>query len=293
MKIYKTIHPLLWSLLLIFCSACSGEEPEAAPTNDIVLRFVTSGNLTRSGSASNPGSNVDPGTDAENRIDNVAVWFYPANATDDAAPLLYVTGGSVSNLVLTQKALEEANMSINGSYDLYVAANLPTDVAVDKSTTLGGLKGCAYTVTSRPTSPFSMTGSLTNYDFSLGKETIIPLLRHAVKLEVTLVNETANAATSQWTINSVVIKNDQQKVSLFEPLTTGSDTFTSDINLIATKVDDTTSKASAYIYESASVRVEVSATIDGESRTYSKDLSSSDLVRNTACRVTMRLQDKI
>lgn len=293
MKIYKTIHPLLWSLLLIFCSACSGEEPEAAPTNDIVLRFVTSGNLTRSGSASNPGSNVDPGTDAENRIDNVAVWFYAANATDDAAPLLYVTGGSVSSLVLTQKALEEANMNINGSYNLYVAANLPSEATVDKSTTLGDLKGYTYTVSDRPASPFSMTGSLTKYDFSLGKETTVPLLRHAVKLEVTLVNETANAATNQWAINSVVISNDQQKVSLFEPLTTGSDTFTSNINLTATKVDDTTSQASAYIYESTSAHIEVSATIDGESRTYSKDLSPSDLVRNTACRVTMRLQDKI
>ena len=277
---------------MIFYSACSSEEPEAAPTNDIVLRFVTSGNLTRSGSAGNPGSNVDPGTDAENRIDNVAVWFYPANATDDAAPLLYVTGGSVSSLVLTQQALEEAGMSINGSYDLYVVANLPTDVAVGKNTTLGDLKGCTYTVTARPASPFSMTGSLTNYNFSVGKETTIPLLRHAVKVEITLVNETANAATSQWTINSIVISNDQQKVSLFEPLT-GNDTFTSGINLTPAKVDDTTSQASAYIYESASVHIEVSATIDGESRTYVQNLSSSDLVRNTACRVTMRLQDKI
>lgn len=293
MKIYKTIHPLLWSLLLIFYSACSGEEPEAAPTNDIVLRFVTSGNLTRSGSASNPGSNVDPGTDAENRIDNVTVWFYPANATDDAVPLLYVTGGSVSNLVLTQKTLEEASISINGSYDIYVAANLPSNAAVDGGTTLGVLKGYTYTVSDRPASPFSMTGSLANYNFSLGKEVTIPLLRHAVKLEVTLVNETANAATSQWTINSVVIRNDQQKVSLFEPLTTGSDTFTSDINLTATKVDDTTSQASAYIYESVSVHIEVSATIDSENRIYVKELTSTDLVRNTACRVTMRLQDKI
>lgn len=293
MKIYKTIHPLLWSLLLIFYSACSGEEPEAAPTNDIVLRFVTSGNLTRSGSASNPGSNVDPGTDAENRINNVTVWFYPANATDDAVPLLYVTGGSVSNLVLTQKTLEEASISINGSYDIYVAANLPSNAAVDGGTTLRVLKGYTYTVSDRPASPFSMTGSLANYNFSLGKEATIPLLRHAVKLEVTLVNETANAATSQWTINSVVIRNDQQKVSLFEPLTTGSDTFTSDINLTATKVDDTTSQASAYIYESVSVHIEVSATIDSENRIYVKNLTSSDLVRNTACRVTMRLQDKI
>lgn len=278
---------------MIFYSACSGEEPEAAPTNDIVLRFVTSGNLTRSGSASNPGSNVDPGTDAENRIDNVTVWFYPANATDDAVPLLYVTGGSVSNLVLTQKTLEEASISINGSYDIYVAANLPSNAAVDGGTTLGVLKGYTYTVSDRPASPFSMTGSLANYNFSLGKEVTIPLLRHAVKLEVTLVNETANAATSQWTINSVVIRNDQQKVSLFEPLTTGSDTFTSDINLTATKVDDTTSQASAYIYESVSVHIEVSATIDSENRIYVKELTSTDLVRNTACRVTMRLQDKI
>lgn len=293
MKIYKTINPLLWSLLLIFYSACSGEEPEAAPTNDIVLRFVTSGNLTRSGSASNPGSNVDPGTDAENRIDNVAVWFYPANAIDDAVPLLYVTGGSVSSLVLTQKTLEEASMNINGSYDIYVAANLPSNAAVDGSTTLGVLKGYTYTASDRPASPFSMTGSLVNYNFSLDKEATIPLLRHAVKLEVTLVNETANAATSQWTINSVVIRNDQQKVSLFEPLTTGSDTFTSDINLTATKVDDTTSQASAYIYESVSVHIEVSATIDSENRIYVKKLTSLDLVRNTACRVTMRLQDKI
>ena len=293
MKIYKIIHPLLWSLLLIFYSACSGEEPEAAPTNDIVLRFVTSGNLTRSGSASNPGSNVDPGTDAENRIDNVAVWFYTANATDDATPLLYVIGGSVSSLVLTQKALEEAKMSINGSYDLYVAANLPSNTSVDGSTTLGVLKGYSYIASDRPASPFSMTGSLTNYDFSVGKETTVPLLRHAVKLEITLVNETANAATNQWTINNVVIKNDQQKVSLFKPLTTGSDTFTSNINLTATKVDDTTSQASAYIYESASVHIEVSATIDGESRIYVKDLTSSDLERNTTCRVTLRLRDKI
>ena len=270
MKIYKIIHPLLWSLLLIFYSACSGEEPEAAPTNDIVLRFVTSGNLTRSGSASNPGSNVDPGTDAENRIDNVAVWFYTANATDDATPLLYVIGGSVSSLVLTQKALEEAKMSINGSYDLYVAANLPSNTSVDGSTTLGVLKGYAYIASDRPASPFSMTGSLTNYDFSVGKETTVPLLRHAVKLEITLV-----------------------KVSLFKPLTTGSDTFTSNINLTATKVDDTTSQASAYIYESASVHIEVSATIDGESRIYVKDLTSSDLERNTTCRVTLRLRDKI
>lgn len=297
MKIRNLFNPLLWGLVLIFSGSCSENERDIPVHGDgIVLRLTPSGAISRE-------SNVGIGTDAENKIENIAIWCYPDHAADATAPLYHevITGVSATNeavINLTEKTLGDANMTIDGTYDIYVAANLPSGVTLGNTSTPGDLKQYAYTTTARPASPFSMTGVVQGCDFSKGRETSITLTRNIVRFDISLINETSS---STWTINSVKIKNDQRTVLLFEPAvgtTLTSDAFTTSIEASGRTTDGVTTY-SAYVYENrsdVSTVVEVEATIGADNKKYVAEITpdrSTELLRNSICKVTLRLQDEI
>lgn len=279
-------------LFFVSLASCQEEDHGRQLADNIVLRIQTQQSLSRA---------TEPDTDAEDKIDRLDAWFYEQNADDSAAPLLHHTVEGNTEIKIDALTLNAKGMSATGIYDVYVVANLPkTGITVTATSTPGDLKSCEYIATSRPgvgDASFCMS-KWEQLDFSSGRIQSILLRRQAVKLDINLVNETSS---TNFIINKVVIRNDQQKVALFEP-TAGStapasDVFVSDFIVSDVASTDDPAAYRAYIYENLSdipTVIEVNATIDGETREYLADIkpnSAAKLPRNSACIVTLRLKD--
>lgn len=290
MKIHRIIGFPICAFLLTLMASCSENEQKIPSAHNIVLRFAPSEVATRG------GSNVDPGTDEENRVSDIAVWLFPNGETTGFYQKITAPAGGV--ISITEDMLSKQGMTMDGTFDVYLAANLPADATLGGTSTPNELKAYTYTATARPGTPFCMAGTVLNHTFTDGHEVTVPLIRQAVKLNIKLIN--ATSTPDAWTINSVSVRSDQRKVALFDPAdgsTSASDAFGADLSVSATTTTDNPATYSTYIYENLSATpttVVVNANVNGEDKTYLAEIKpegEAKLPRNSECMVTLRLKD--
>lgn len=295
----KMIYQLI-SVCFLFgaLASCSSEdEPgKSSMSTGISLELKTTGQ-TR--------SSVEPGTEAERQINSTSVWFFEDKANDADKAMFYskiVSSSSTGNITLsfTDEELRLHNMTSEGNYEVYVVANLPTDATIDGETTLADLKGYSYTATTRPGSPFCMTGrSVGGHDFGKNSLISIPLLRVASRLDIKVKNATGKS----WIINKISIDGDQKSVSLFAPASGGTVSASNKFDAAQTVLDTPSTNdeatCSGYIYENRSadaVKVVVEGSVDGTAKTWTAELKPDGAVtlpRNTICEVTLNLKEKV
>lgn len=297
-KLIKQLIPACFLFLGVFTSCTSeGESDSPAALPGISLRLQISAGNTR--------SSVGTGTEAEKHIDNVHFWFFAEGALDTDKALLYKSETVSSNddeLVLkyTDEVLRLYNMNSEGSYQLFVIANLPADATINGETRLDDLKEYSYTSVNRPGSPFIMTGSSVGvHDFANNSQISIPLLRVASGLDITVKNATGE----NWIINKISIAGDQKSVLLFS-LASGtaspaSNTFGTSLDVMTTPTTNDEVTCSGYINENLStdaVKVVVEGSVNGTARTWTAELQPNGktmLPRNTICGVTLNLKEKV
>ena len=293
----KMIYQLI-SVCFLFgaLASCSSEdEPgKASQSTGISLDLKTTGQ-TR--------SSVEPGTEAERQINSISVWFFEDGSNDTDKAMFYsniASSSSTGNITLnfTDEELRLHNMTSEGKYEIFVAANLPVDATIDGETTLADLKGYSYTATTRPGSPFCMTGgSVGVHNFGANSQISIPLLRVASRLDITVKNATGKS----WSIDKISIAGDQKSVLLFAPAsgTTAptSNAFGDVQTVMTTSATNDEVVCSGYIYENRSanaVKVVVEGNVDGTAKTWTAELmpdGSTTLPRNTICGVTLNLKE--
>lgn len=252
-------------------------------------------------------SSVNTGSEAENKINNVHVWFFAANAGDgDQALYCYTTQSPISSTngemvlnITDEELMLHHNMNSQGAYQLFVVANLPADATMATDISLGDLKTYSYGASARPGSPFCMTGSTDGaHDFAIDSRITISLLRVASRLDVKIVNITGKTLQ----VNKVSIADDQKSVQLFAPASDApapiSDTFGTATDIYTT-VTTTEVNCSGYVYENRSsspIKVVVEGSINGTSVVWKADIKPNGLttlMRNTICEVTLKLKDKV
>ena len=264
-KLIKQLMPACFLFLGVFTSCTSeGESDSPAALPGISLRLQISAGNTR--------SSVGTGTEAEKHIDNVHFWFFAEGALDTDKALLYKSETVSSNddeLVLkyTDEVLRLYNMNSEGSYQLFVIANLPADATINGETRLDDLKEYSYTSVNRPGSPFIMTGSSVGvHDFANNSQISIPLLRVASGLDITVKNATGE----NWIINKISIAGDQKSVLLFS-LASGtaspaSNTFGTSLDVMTTPTTNDEVTCSGYINENLSTDA-VKVVVEGSVQT--------------------------
>lgn len=303
-RIIKSFVPLLLPvcvmLLGMMVSCTSDDDSGGEVTAGISLHIKP---VTRAADSS-----VNTGSEAENKINNVHVWFFAANAGDgDQALYCYTTQSPISStngeMVLNisdEELMLHHNMNSQGAYQLFVVANLPADATMATDISLGDLKTYSYGASARPGSPFCMTGSTDGaHDFAIDSRITISLLRVASRLDVKIVNITGKTLQ----VNKVSIADDQKSVQLFAPasgsVTPASSTFTDVTDIFTTSTIAGEVTCSGYVYENRSatpVKVVVEGSIDGTSVVWKADIKPdglATLMRNTICEVTLKLKDKI
>lgn len=292
-KIYQLISVCL---LLGTLAACSSEDElgKSFPTIGIRLEMKTTGQTRAS---------VELGTEAERQINSVSVWFFKEGAADTEKAMFHTkvpSSSSTGNIILnfSDEELRLHNMTSEGSYEVFVIANLPADASIDGETTLSDLKGYSYIATSRPESPFCMTAnSVGAHDFGKNSTISIPLLRVASRLDITLKNATGK----KWIINKISIDGDPKSVMLFAPVNgaavPASGAFGTAQDIMTTPTTSNEATCSGYIYENRSanaVKVLIEGSVDGTARTWTAELKPegvTTLPRNTICGVTLNLKE--
>lgn len=300
-RIIKLFVPLLLPvcimLLGMMVSCTSDDDSGGDVTSGISLHIKT---VTRAADGS-----VNTGLKAENKIDNVHVWFFAENAGDgDPAlycytfqPTISATNGELELNITDEELMLHHNMNSQGTYQLFVVANLPADATIGADISLGDLKTYSYSASARPGSPFCMTGSTNGaHDFAKDSRITIPLLRVASRLDIKIVNITGKTLQ----VNKVSIADDQKSVQLFAPASDApapiSDAFGTATDIYTTATT-TEVNCSGYVYENRSsspVKVVVEGSIDGTSFVWKADIKPDGLtalMRNTICEVTLKLKD--
>lgn len=219
----KIIQLLAGALLMMFYTSCTNEALVEAYSEGIKLHVSSDSSKTR--------ASVDPGSNAENKITNIAVWFFQSGAEDSSKPVLYHLESNLDtysgyDIEFNNQELEAAKMSSYGTYDIYVMA-LPADKisTVANITTLKQLKGIIHkgdespNKDGRPTSPFIMSGQLLKCDFKESNTAAITLVRVAVKLHFTYTNNTGYALSDTL----ITIENDLKNVGIFTPISEKTD----------------------------------------------------------------------
>ncbi len=134
------IHIIFTAILLVSCS----NEGDLWADNE-----VDSGSIVlkmRPNAPSVDSRAAEAGDDLlnENKIENIHVFFFPESATDADASIEheYIDGLSFQGAgsFSTQLSTLTSSFSPGVSYDIYTIANLPADVSIPTSITLGGLK---------------------------------------------------------------------------------------------------------------------------------------------------------
>lgn len=106
---------------------------------------------------------TEPGNDLlnENKIENMHVFFFPQNAGNNQVCIKYeyFTGLSFQGTGTFSKELTTSRSLFNAdtTYDIYTVANLPVNVSIPTSITLGALKSL-HTL-----SPITSTGTQSNF----------------------------------------------------------------------------------------------------------------------------------
>lgn len=215
----KIIQLLAGALLMMFYTSCTNEELVEERFEGIKLHINSDSGKTR--------ASVDPGNNVENKIANMAVWFFQSVAEDSSKPVLYHLESGLDvysdyDIEFTNQELEAAKMSSTGTYDIYVVA-LPADKisSVANITTLKQLKDMVHegeyesvSKDGRPASPFIMSGQLLQCDFKKSNTAAITLVRVAVKLHITYTDNTGYGLGEPL----ITIENDLKNVGIFTPI---------------------------------------------------------------------------
>lgn len=161
----KNIIYIICSVVLLF--ACEHEED-----TDI---YNDNGSIVLNMKPNDPNVEsraTEPGNDLlnENKIKNMHVFFFPQNAADNQPCIKYESftnlsfqgTGTFSKELTTSQTLFSAGVT----YDIYTVANLPTDVTIPASITLGTLKSL------RTLTPITSTGMQNDFVMD-GKVSVI------------------------------------------------------------------------------------------------------------------------
>lgn len=143
-------------ILLLSCSTENDLDIDSGGTSSIILK-VKPNDPSLESRATEPGDDLLN----ENKIVNMHVFFFPQNAADNQACIKYefFTGlsfqgtGTFSKELTTPKTLFSAGVT----YDIYTVANLPANVTIPASITLGTIKSL-HTIT-----PITSTGVQSNF----------------------------------------------------------------------------------------------------------------------------------
>lgn len=148
----------------------------------------------------------------ENKIDNLHVFFFPQNAADNQVCFKYesFTGLAFQGTSIFAKILTTPRsvFASNATYDIYTIVNLPADVAVSSTITLGALKAL------RTLTPITSTSVQPNFVMDSKSSAVlnpivstpivyvdVPLKRAASKIRVQFAlapgSGVATAATAQ------------------------------------------------------------------------------------------------
>ncbi|MDD3037378.1 hypothetical protein [Bacteroides sp.] len=106
---------------------------------------------------------TEPGNDGlnENKIENMHVFFFPQNAADNQACIKYESFNGLSfqgTSVFTKELTTSRTLfTANVTYDIYTIVNLPANVSIPSSITLGSLKSL------RTLSPVTSNGIQSNF----------------------------------------------------------------------------------------------------------------------------------
>lgn len=106
---------------------------------------------------------TEPGNDAlnENKVENIHVFFFPQNAADNQVCIQYeyFTGLSFQGTGTFEKELTTSRtlFATGVTYDIYTIANLPANVSIPSTITLGSIKSL-HTLT-----PITSNGTQSNF----------------------------------------------------------------------------------------------------------------------------------
>lgn len=290
------LMPIFILLLGIMASCTSDDDSGGGATNGISLHIQAA---TRAADGS-----VNTGSKAENSINNVGIWFFAKNAMGGDQALYYAQQSVLADNgeLLLNFSDEELrlhhDMNSEGSYQLFVVANLPADATIGATTTLNDLKNYSYSATDRPSSPFCMTGSTNGaHNFSVDSHVSIPLVRVASRLDIKVINETGKTLQ----VNKISIVDDQQSVQLFAPASGATapvpNSFTNATDIYSGTVAADEVSCSGYIYENRSTgatKLVIEGSVAENRRIWTVPImpnGSAMLLRNSICDITLNLQD--
>lgn len=187
----KNIFYLVCSfMLLLSCQNENGLDGYGGGDNSIVLKMRPY-NPSVDTRATEPGDNLLN----ENKIDNMHVFIFPQNAADNQPCLKYesFTGLAFQGTSTLAKVLTTPRsvFTPNATYDIYTIVNLPADVVVSSTMTLGALKAL------RTLTPITSTGVQSNFVMDSKSSAVlnpiattpvvyvdVPLKRAAAKIRV-------------------------------------------------------------------------------------------------------------
>lgn len=153
----KNIIYIFFSTILLFsCSEENHSDMYGDNNGSIVLKMKPNDPSLQTRA-------TEPGDDLlnENKIENMYVFFFPQNATDNQQCIQYESfsglsfqgTGIFSKNLATPKSLFTAGVT----YDIYTIVNLPANVTLPNPITLGGIKSL------RTLTPITSTGLQTNF----------------------------------------------------------------------------------------------------------------------------------
>lgn len=277
------------STLFVFI-ACSNEEDSVqAIKTGICLNIKTGGN-TR--------SSVVPGTDPENEIKKMSIWLFSNELDDVTTKRMFkeISAPSSEEIVISENELKSAGMSSDGTYYVYVVANLPSGI-LNENSTLQELRSRKLQTSLRPGvsgEGLCMSGyTKVANNFGQYKAVDIYLSRLVSRLDITIKNETGDA----WTVDKISVKDDQKQAFVFatddvqEPVL-----FDSPQDIVLSNTSDDEQSYSVYVYENMSttpMKIRVESTIGTEKFNWETSIminGSAKLERNTVCKATLKLK---
>lgn len=288
----KLLKLLLLSILPVWLlTSCSDEVAVDNQTAGISLKILLNEVSTR--------SSVDPGTDSENALQDVRIWLFKKMDLDKPC-VLYGNAsinGNEASVTFTNKEVEAKGINLDTTqFVICAVANTGKNsiTGLDESVTLNEIQKLVFQKTynmtdgGRPVPPFLMSGML-EYTFDRSKAATITLVRTAVKLNMSVVDNSGFELKSL----SVSIENDFSNVGLFAalPLDEG-------IPFKATqKWQKTVSDSHALFYINEYTGADnLALTIQGKSgsQTYKWTVpltfnGSGKLLRNTVYNISIRL----
>lgn len=217
------VYIICLAILLLSCQKENGLDTTLRDDDGkIVLNLKPNNPSSKATRATEPGEDMLN----ENRINNMHVFFFPHNSADNQQCIAYefFTSLSLQGTGTFPKELTTTRslFSAGVTYDIYTILNLPTDVTIPTSITLGAIKGL------RTLTPINGT-SLQNSFVMDGKVSAVlnptqltpivyvnmPLKRAVSKIRVTLHLDPATAVASA-TVAQVSLRHFAKSGSLLD-----------------------------------------------------------------------------